>query len=599
MSQKGIYPYDYFTSVEKFQETSLPDKTDFYNRLTGSHISQEDYQHAQRVWMEFNCENLGQYSDLYLKTDVLLLADIFEQFCQSCLCTYGLDPAHYHTLPGYTWDCMLKYTDVNLELLTDIDMLMFVERGVRGGLSQSSLRYFKANNKYMADYNPELDTSYLLYTDINNQYGWAMSQSLPFGEFKWVNPENFNVMAIDDDCHNGFLLDVDLMYPQQLHDLHRDIPFCPEHRSPAGSKEPKLMATLYDKNKYIIHYRTLKQALSHGIKLMKIHRILQFKQSAWLKPYIDLNTKLRTAARNEFEKNLFKLMNNAVFGKTMENIRKYSNVKLVTKWEGRYGAEALIAKPEFKNSIIFDDNLVAIELNKTELFFNKPIYVGQAILDISKTKIYEFHYDYMKPLFGDKCRAAYTDTDSIIYAIECSDVYKYIKRDCYERFDTSDYSEDNIYGVPLVNKKVLGLMKDEMAGKIITEFTGLRSKMYAIRVEGEDYMKKAKGVKQHIVKNRLTFDNYIACLQDGTENYVEQNHIKSEKHQVSSITNIKIALSPHDDKRYLIKNSYSTLPWGHYSIMDTEEPGGSRKRKPTQEVDQLVEKPKKAVTDNS
>lgn len=587
LTRKGVYPYDYFNEWAKFQENKLPDKSYFYNKLNDCYISDDDYKHAQEVWKQFNCQNLGEYSDLYLKTDVLLLSDVFEQFRKSCLQTYNLDPAQYYTLPGYTWDAMLKHTDITLELLTDIDMIYFIQNGIRGGLSQCSLRYAKANNTYyQRGYDPTQPMTFLLYNDINNQYGWAMSQPLPYGGFKWIDDniiEKYNqtigetttwITNLNEESDTGYVFEVDIGYPYELHDKHQDLPFCPEHRSPPGVKRPregvKLMATLFNKEKYVIHYSALKQVLSHGLKLEKIHRILEFKQNTWLKSYIDLNTQLRTVAKNEFEKNLFKLMNNAVFGKTMEDVRKHSVVKLITKWEGRYGAESYICRPEFKSSTIFDDNLVAIELKKTELYFNKPIYVGQAILDIAKTKIYEFHYDYMKPIFGDKCYAAYTDTDSIIYMIEHKDIYNIIKRDCHIRFDTSDYPKNNIYDIPLVNKKVLGLMKDEMNGRIMTEFVGLRAKMYSIRVEDEDVIKKAKGVKSYVIKNQIVFNDYIECLNNCTEKSVEQNLIRSNKHQVSSITQTKIALSPHDDKRYLLKNSYKTLPWGHYSIMDTD-----------------------------
>ncbi|XP_071054718.1 uncharacterized protein [Onthophagus taurus] len=485
LTRKGVFPYDYLDSFTKLNETALPDESTFYNSMTDSHIADTDYTHANEVWNAFGCQNLGNYSELYLKTDILLLADVFEQFRASCLNSYSLDPAHYYTLPGYTWDCMLKYTRVKLELLTDIDMAMFIERGIRGGLSQCSKRYASANNKYLPNYKSAEPSKFIIYDDINNQYGWAMSQYLPYGGFKWVEGNNIN-FNVPEDNPEGYILEVDLEYPESIHDSNRDLPFCPEHRAPPNSKQTKLMGTLYNKERYVLHYRNLQQAIENGLILTKIHRVLEFKQSAWLKSYINLNTKFRTAAINDFDKNLFKLMNNAVFGKTMENIRKHSIVKLVTKWGGRYGAEALIAKPNFKSSIIFDENLVAIELNKMEIYFNKPIYVGMCILDISKLKIYDFHYSYMRRRFGDKARVCYTDTDSLIYEVECPDLYEVIRRDASKYFDTSDYPENNIYNIPRVNKKVLGMMKDENAGKVMTEFVGLRSKMYACRVEGGD-----------------------------------------------------------------------------------------------------------------
>ncbi|CAH1170794.1 unnamed protein product [Phaedon cochleariae] len=389
LTKKGVMPYDYIDSFERFDETQLPPIESFYSKLYDKPCPRRHYLHAKLVWSKFGCKDLGQYVDLYMKTDIMLLADVFEQFRSSCHNTYGLDPAHYFTLPGFTWDAMLKHTKQELELLTDVDMFLFVEQGIRGGLSQvCSKRRAQANNKYMPNYNSSKPDSYLMYYDVNNQYGWAMSQSLPYGGFEWADT-NIDVTAIPDDADKGCILEVDLEYPHRLHNLHKDIPFCPEHINPKTMKPPtrssqptKLMATLNHKEKYVIHYRTLKQALKHGLVLKKIHRVLKFRQSPWLKSYIDLNTNLRKQAKNEFEKNLFKLMNNAVFGKTMENIRKRVNVRLLTEWAGRYGAESYISKPEFKNCIIFNENLVAVELGKLEIWLNKPIYVGIFTLTI-------------------------------------------------------------------------------------------------------------------------------------------------------------------------------------------------------------------------
>ena len=187
ITRKGVFPYEYMDSFDRFEETQLPPKENFYSSLTDESISDSDYQHAQKVWDTFNCATLGDYHDIYLQTDVLLLADVFENFRRTALSTYGLDPAHYYTLPGYSWDALLKLTNVSLELLTEPDIYLFVEKGLRGGISMVSHRHAQANNPQMQNYNPDQPTSFLQYLDSNNLYGWAMSQYLPTGGFQWVS----------------------------------------------------------------------------------------------------------------------------------------------------------------------------------------------------------------------------------------------------------------------------------------------------------------------------------------------------------------------------------------------------------------------------
>ncbi|XP_076301498.1 uncharacterized protein LOC143219367 [Lasioglossum baleicum] len=226
LTRKGVFPYDYLASYDKLNDTCLPPREAFYNRLNGSEISDVDYIHANTVWSRFTIQTLGEYSDLYLKLDVLLLADVFENFRDDCLENYKLDPAHYYTLPGFAWDVMLKMTKIELELFTDVDMFLFVERGIRGGLSQCSSK----------------PSTYLMYFDVNNLYGWAMSQPLPHRDFRWVEDiDNFNVESIPIDSPVGYILEVDLEYPREIHDAHADLPFCPSHDAATSSSQRKLL----------------------------------------------------------------------------------------------------------------------------------------------------------------------------------------------------------------------------------------------------------------------------------------------------------------------------------------------------------------------
>ena len=557
ISRKGIYPYDYMNGIKKFSEEKLPQKEKFFSKLNDCGISDEDYDHAQRIWKEFGMKNLGEYHDLYLKSDVLLLADVFEEFRNVCMENYSLDPAWYYTSPGLSWDALLKHSRVSLELLTDPDILLLFEKGIRGGISMISNRFGKANNKLMGEkYDPRSPSKYLAYLDANNLYGWAMMKPLPVGDFKWMNEKELGHWG-DFPC----ILEVDLEYPRGLHDLHNDYPLAPERLKIGGVE--KLIPNLWDKKKYIVHHENLKLYLELGLKVKKIHRGIKFREEPWMRSYIELNTSLRTKGKNDFEKDFFKLMNNSVFGKTMENIRNRVDVKLVNN---RGAAEKLSAKPNFEKATIFDEGLVAIHMKRTKLTFNKPVYCGMAILDLSKTLIYDFHYGYILPKYGKNQKLLFTDTDSLCYEIETEDFYKDISGDVEKGFDTSNFPKDHPSGIQGKNKKVPGMMKDEAGGRIIEEFVGLRAKLYSYKMfEGKEE-KKCKGIKKSVIKKNISHEDYKECLFSGASQMRKMNVIRSRRHEIFSETVNKIALSANDDKRIILEDKISTLSYGHYKI---------------------------------
>ena len=569
IKQKGFYPYEYMDTEEKFNDTKPPPQEAFYSKLTGKGISNKNYSHVLNVWNTFNMKSMKDYHKLYNETDALLLADVFENFRDLCLKIYGLDPVHYYTAPGLAWDACLKITNINLELLSDLNMLLIFEKGIRGGISMISNRYGEANNKYMGNrFNKNKLKKHLIYLDANNLYGDAMSKKLPTHGFKWLTSgemENlFNNQVEQVWEKTPCILVVDLEYPENLHDLHNDYPFCPERVKCKNGVE-KLIPNLRDKTKYVIHYKNLIQCLKAGLKLKKIHEGIKFIESEWMKPYIEMNTNLRTQAKNNFEKDFYKLMNNSVFGKTMENIRNRVNVKLVNTEEE---LKKLVAKPNLKSPPkIFSENLVSVHLKKTSLTMNKPVYLGMCILDLSKTIMYDFHYNYIKPKYEEKAKLIFTDTDSFMYDIETEDFYKDISKDVKDRFDTSDYPENHPSGIPTgINKKVLGMFKDEAAGKIIKEFVGLRAKLYSFIMEDGKENKRCKGVKKQVVESSITHEDYKTCLRTGKEQLRKQNILRSYKHEVYTEEVNKIALSSIDDKRYILGDGIHTLAWGHYKI---------------------------------
>ena len=554
--RKGVYPYDYVSNLSKLSETQLPPKEEFYSKLNDEDISEEDFYHANRVWDVFNCKTIRDYHDLYLKSDVLLLADVFENFRKTCMEHYQLDPAYYFTSPHLAWHACLKTTGQSLELLHDYDMLMMFESGVRGGITHISKRYAEANNPYMNNYNPNEPTKYIQYLDANNLYGWVMSQPLPTHGFEWVKDISLDQVheILKSNSKKGYIFDVDLECPKHLWKLHNDYPLAPEPIKVDGVE--KLISHLRPKKHYVIHYKNLKQYLDMGLELKAVHRAISFEQSPWMEPYIRKNTELRKGAKNEFEKDFFKLMNNSVFGKTIENLRKRQSIKLV---DSRKAALKEIKKPNFERATMFDKKLVALHMQKTEIYFNKPVYVGQAILDLSKTLMFNFHYNYIKPKYGTKAELLFTDTDSLMYQIQTEDFYKDIAADVKTKFDTSDYPSEHPSGILTgVNKKVIGMFKDEVAGKQITHFIGLRPKLYSFKIEEGKNVKKCKGIKKSVVSKGITFEHYFECLFTGEKQMRSMKIIQSRCHDIYSKEVNKIALSCGDNKRRILSDKIHT-----------------------------------------
>ncbi|XP_073845092.1 uncharacterized protein [Musca autumnalis] len=582
LTRKGVFPYEYLSSFEKLDETQLPPIEEFHNKMTDSECSIEDYNHATKVWTHFRCKTLKDYMELYLKTDVLLLTDIFENFRDLCRGIHSLDPCQYFTAPSLSWDAMLLCTKVELELFTDINMYNFCKNAIRGGLTQCSNRHSVANNEDAPNYDKKKPEVNIYYLDVNNLYGTAMTKPLPEKDFKWEeNLEKFNdpkvIEAIPEDSKTGYILEVDLEYPEHLHDQHNDLPFCPENKCVGGSKTKKLIADLTDKMSYTIHYSALQQCLKHGLVLKKVHRVLSFKQRAWLAPYIVKNNMHRENAKNAFEKDFFKLLNNSVYGKTMENIDKRKTVKIVTEWEDKNNqrkinvASKLIAKPNFHSLSIFSENMVAIQMRNVKVKYDKPLYLGFCVLEISKVLMYDFLYNFLKAKFGDAFILNYMDTDSFIITFIGLNLYmKLTRKEIDERFDTSDFSPNNKYGIPLINKKKLGMMKDENNGKTMLEFVGLRPKVYAIKVVDSDDVKKSKGVKKSVIK-KYTIDTYRECLYDKKILYDTMYSFRSRQHTITTDKITKISLSHQDDKRFIREDGISTYAWGHNKLNNINE----------------------------
>ena len=325
------------------------------------------------------------------------------------------------------------------------------------------------------------------------------------------------------------------------------------------NKCKKLVCNLRNKKKYVVHIMSLKQALNHGLKLKNVHRIIEFNQGAWLKPFTDMNTVLRKIAKNDFEKDFFKLMNNVVFRKTIENVRKHSNIKFVTTDEKR---NKPVSEPNFHTINCISENLSIIEMKRTKVQMNKPIYLGLSILEISKLSMYEFWYEYVTLKYGDSVKLCYMDTDSFIINIKTKDFYKDIANYVEKRFDTSNYEVDR----PLStgnNKKVIGLMKDELGGRIITEFSALRPKTYSYLTDDYKEDKKAKGTKKCVIKRIIKLNDYKNCPLNGEVVLKSQQRFKSKGHDVYTENINKIVLSSNNDKRLIAPDKITSYPYGY------------------------------------
>ena len=533
--KKGVYPYTYIDSLERLSETKLPSINHFCGGLNDDElISTDKYKYACDVWEKLSCQTLWDYTSFYQKVDIVGLADVFEKFRTDYLSSYGLDPVFFYSLPGFAWAAMLKRSQVNLEQMTDYDMFCFYEQSIRGGLTQVTQHYAKADNIYT---NPEEHSSpndlsrYLLLLDANSLYAWAMTQPLPYDGLEWLD-ENEVPLIFPPDLSKwpdffgewGYTLEVDLDYPKEIQDLTESYPLAPGQESvdmedysvlmldlfvaanPEKRKiqsERKLVSTHRNKRNYIVHYRVLHFYLSMGLTLVGIHSVVKFKQRPFMREYINYNISERGKySADKSKSDYYKKLNNAVFGKTQEQQRKHINFVLEYKEEKQL---KLVGSPLYKGSYVFQDNLVGFYMAHKKLKLRHPIYVGSTILDLSKLLMFYFYYKVLVPTFKN-ISVMYTDTDSLLLNIHDCNIEEKLKDINVGNLDSSNLSSNHpLYNVG--NKGKLGFFKDEMDGIPIDEVVCLRPKMYAIKSVSK-IKKTAKGINKTVVRKTLNYDDY-------------------------------------------------------------------------------------------
>ena len=594
IKRKGVFPYSYFDSLSKLQETSLPPQMDFKNDLNGEECSEEDYHFAQRAWLEFDCQSFGDYLMVYLKLDVLLLACVFEKFRQKTLEQDGLDPVHFVSLPGLTFLSAFKMTGEHIDLLNDLEMYTFFERGIRGGMTFVNKHIVRRES---IAHNHVECIQHLSYIDQNNLYGSSLSKPLPHSEFSWVEDlsgfTNDFILNLDEKGEWGYTLEVNLDYPEHLHCKTSDFPLAPESGSitedmftdfmlahyqltnPNTKYKPsrKLLLTQYNREHYIVHYAVLKFYLKMGLILSKVHRVIKYKQKSWLKDFINYNSNQRALSSNDFDKAFYKLKNNALFGKTMQDVRKEINYKLITSEEKLI---KLANSPFFHDRDLITDDIVGVHMMKSKVTLDKPIFVGQAVLDYSKLEMYNLFYDILPhcPLIK-KLQLVGGDTDSFFLTIATephitlSDVFSNLA----QYIDTSNYPTSHpMYSN--VNKAKLGCFKDETAGKELQEMILLRPKMYSMKyMQTDTAIKRAKGISKHIIQ-KMKHDNFKEAFEEKKTTRVQMTILQSKQHTIRTTTFNKRALSAFEDKRCWLSENES-LPHGH---VDSPVPLPKRRR---------------------
>lgn len=612
---KQYYPYEYMNDDAHIKlDLAIPtDKDLWHSTLTGEGLTDDDMRKIEQAKTTLNLKTMRQWHDFYLSIDVAGLADVFESFRRISMTQWKLEPCQFLGLPGLSFQGLLRQRlfsgKAPIDLLSDVDMYRFFEKSIRGGVCHVGKRSHTSNHPSLPNFDKTQPISQSLDLDANNLYGDSMSQKLPARNFSWLDMDSDMISEILEDILEksedywkdsdiGYTLEIDLEYPKELHDDHNDFPLAPEKLTCSEAelseysrklitdeggrinmpKCEKLVCHLNKREKYTVNIRTLALYRRLGMKVTKIHRGIVYEQEAWMKQWIDGNTQLRALATSEHEKDLYKLANNACFGKTMQSVRGYSDTRLTcnpTDFAKLVKKSTFHSHTEIGKQNDNDNKLHAIEMVRNKVSLDKCIFAGSTILDLSKTHMYASYYDSIKPMFekgGGSVKLGGTDTDSFMISITQGKGGASVDEIMWENrdfFDLSNYPKNH----PLYdesNKKVVGKFKNECAGQIIADRVNLRAKLYAFRIydpEKKEYtsdMKRCKGVKRSVVQKTIHFDDYKNCLNNQRDVYATQVQLRSYNHNIYTIESRKKAMSAYDDKRYILPNGIDTRAHGHW-----------------------------------
>ena len=557
--KKLAYPYEKFNleniSIDSLSQPLYLTKEEYWSTLTQSYPCDDDIKRTQQLIDKCNITTPQQLTTSYLKMDVLQLAVVFENFVESSTREYNINPLYSYSLPGYTWKAGLKLTNIKLDFLKDKDLLLLLKNNIQGGISSVMGDRFVESN----------ENKQILYIDANNLYIWALSQYLPTGDFKKIkfgcehesvlmNEIKEDILSTPDDNEKGYFIECDIEYPVEIKEKTENFPLCPYQtkadpslfsdflnsvKQTSYKPTPKLTCDVTNKQKYMMHYRVFKFYISMGMKVTKIHCVYRVKQDNWLEKYIDHNTKKRTVAKTNFEKDLYKLMNNAFFGKTMESVRDRTNLDFIdhSKIEQIINRQS---KLSFKGIVDHYHSFSVYKYDKEKTLFDKPFYLGFTVLELSKLLLYEFYYHILEPYWQNKVQLHYMDTESFILSFDTNqeNLLEFVKQ-TKDKFDFSELDKSHELYDP-TNKKVIGKMKIETSPVLVLHnFVALRSKSYSFSYHSiPNGTQSTSGIvekaKQKGIQHTPKYADYINSLINSQTSSSTNISIRSKLHNLTA-----------------------------------------------------------------
>ncbi len=604
MKEKGVYPYSFATSLERLREAkTLPGKRHFYSDLNMKECSDEEYKRAQKVWDTFECKNMLTYTSIYVQSDVFLLADVVVDFRENVWKSFGLDICSYLSLPHLSFDVMLKETGVEIEHIKDLALAEHLKCSIRGGLSFVALRH-AARRMYFSDGWNGLGKEWptcLLYLDANALYAFAMMHALPVRDVRWMTDdelESFDPFThVSEEGDTGYILTVDLVYPEELHEAHNGYPLAAEqlnvtysdlseysrrclseiYRKNLTHKAKKLSATFRPRRNYTLHALNLRLYLELGMKLEKIHKGVVFTQRPFMRQFIQDCAERRANSRTPTEARTQKLIPNSVYGKFIESQDKRMDCKFATSPD-RDAANT--RHPLYKSKLICGEDLTISFHGKKQLVMNQSWAVGFTILEISKYIMQSLYYKSLVPALGGAKNVSMvmSDTDSFLIRVRGHTEAQALEK-LSPFMDFSNLPEDHSL-FSKAKARQPGLLKSEVPLGSIKEVVALKAKTYAVRVdrhlgeryENDDRLNRAKGVKKS-VKDAIPFEAYRKCVDKISGYEVEQRTLRSVNHVNRLEQMRKVAFTSFDDKRYQLCNIHS-CPYGSVVIKRSQELGG-------------------------